>query len=87
MTVDHRPGSSPASLCLGATAARTEPLSRVASKVTQQRGVVVASPLAARVLATGTRPPSSGRGEEARRLEMKQFTADLRAAARALSSS
>jgi DNA polymerase len=73
-------------VCLGATAAQA--LLGPAFKVTQQRGVVVASPLAARLLAT-VHPSSILRApdEETRRLEMKQFTADLRAAARALSSS
>jgi uracil-DNA glycosylase family protein len=73
-------------VCLGATAAQA--LLGSGFKVTQQRGVVVASPLAAQVLAT-VHPSSILRApdEEARRLEMTQFTADLRAAARALSSS
>jgi DNA polymerase len=73
-------------VCLGATAAQA--LLGSGFKVTQQRGVVVASPFAARVLAT-VHPSSILRApdEEARRLEMKLFTADLRAAARALSSS
>jgi uracil-DNA glycosylase family protein len=73
-------------VCLGATAAQA--LLGPAFKVTHQRGVVVASPFAARVLAT-VHPSSILRApdEGARRLEMKQFTADLRAASRALSSS
>ena len=72
-------------VCLGATAAQA--LLGSAFKVTRQRGVLVASPLAARVLAT-VHPSSILRApdDEARRREMKQFTDDLRAAARALSS-
>jgi uracil-DNA glycosylase family protein len=73
-------------VCLGATAAQA--LLGSAFKVTQQRGVVVASPLAARVLAT-VHPSSILRApdEESRRRDMKQLTDDLRAAASALSSS
>ena len=72
-------------VCLGATAAQA--LLGSAFKVTSQRGGLVASPLAARVLAT-VHPSSILRApdNEARRREMKQFTDDLRAAARALSS-
>ena len=72
-------------VCLGATAAQA--LLGSAFKVTSQRGVLVASPLAPRVLAT-VHPSSILRApdDEARRREMKQFTDDLRAAARALSS-
>src|SRR5882724_4002401 len=60
-------------VCLGATAAQA--LLGPGFKVTQQRGVVVASPLAARVLAT-VHPSSILRApdEGTRRLEMKQFT-------------
>jgi uracil-DNA glycosylase family protein len=72
-------------VCLGATAAQA--LFGSAFKVTKQRGVLVASPLAPRVLAT-VHPSSILRApdEPSRRREMKQFTDDLRAAARALSS-
>ncbi|HEX3646284.1 MAG TPA: UdgX family uracil-DNA binding protein [Vicinamibacterales bacterium] len=72
-------------VCLGATAAQA--LLGPAFKVTMQRGAFVASPLAPRVMAT-VHPSSILRApdEEARRREMKQFTDDLRAAARALSS-
>jgi DNA polymerase len=72
-------------VCLGATAAQA--LLGSAFKVTRQRGVFVASPLAPQVLAT-VHPSSILRApdDEARRREMKQFTDDLRAAARALSS-
>jgi uracil-DNA glycosylase len=72
-------------VCLGATAAQA--LLGSAFKVTSQRGVLVASPLAPRVLAT-VHPSSILRtpDDTARRREMEQFTDDLRAAARALSS-
>jgi uracil-DNA glycosylase len=72
-------------VCLGATAAQA--LLGSAFKVTQHRGTLVPSPLAARVLAT-VHPSSILRApeDEARREEMKRFTDDLRAAARALSS-
>jgi DNA polymerase len=72
-------------VCLGATAAQA--LLGSAFKVTRQRGVFVASPLAPQVLAT-VHPSSILRAPDdaARRREMKQFTDDLRAAARALSS-
>jgi uracil-DNA glycosylase family protein len=72
-------------VCLGATAAQA--LLGSAFKVTQHRGKVVPSPLAARVLAT-VHPSSILRApdDEARREELKRFTDDLRAAARALSS-
>jgi uracil-DNA glycosylase family protein len=72
-------------VCLGATAAQA--LLGPAFKVTKQRGVMVASPLAPHVLAT-VHPSSILRApdEQSRRREMKQFTDDLRAAARALSS-
>jgi uracil-DNA glycosylase family protein len=82
-------------VCLGATAAQA--LLGSAFKVTQHRGKVVASPpgLAeafreggpARVMAT-VHPSSILRApdENARHEEMKRFTDDLRAAARALSS-
>jgi uracil-DNA glycosylase family protein len=72
-------------VCLGATAAQA--LLGPAFKVTKQRGAVVASVLAPHVLAT-VHPSSILRApdEQSRRREMKQFTDDLRAAARALSS-
>ncbi|MCU1383300.1 MAG: Uracil-DNA glycosylase, putative family 6 [Acidobacteria bacterium] len=72
-------------VCLGATAAQA--LLGSAFKVTQHRGAVVPSPLAARVMAT-VHPSSILRApdDEARREEMRRFTDDLRAAARALSS-
>ena len=72
-------------VCLGATAAQA--LLGSAFKVTQHRGAVVPSPLPARVLAT-VHPSSILRApdDEARREELKRFTDDLRAAARALSS-
>jgi uracil-DNA glycosylase len=72
-------------VCLGATAAQA--LLGSAFKVTQHRGTVVPSPLAARVLAT-VHPSSILRApsDEARREELQRFTDDLRAAARALSS-
>ena len=72
-------------VCLGATAAQA--MLGSAFKVTSQRGVFVASPLAPRVLAT-VHPSSILRApdQETRRREMKRFTDDLRAAARALSS-
>jgi uracil-DNA glycosylase family protein len=72
-------------VCLGATAAQA--LLGGQFKVTKQRGAFVPSPLAARVLAT-VHPSSILRApdEQARAREMKQFIADLRAAASALSS-
>jgi DNA polymerase len=72
-------------VCLGATAAQA--LLGSAFKVTQHRGEFVESPLAPRVLAT-VHPSSILRApdEAARRRETRQFTDDLRAAARALSS-
>jgi uracil-DNA glycosylase family protein len=72
-------------VCLGATAAQA--LLGSAFKVTQHRGAIVPSSLAARVLAT-VHPSSILRApdDEARREELKRFTDDLRAAARALSS-
>jgi len=70
-------------VCLGATAAQA--LLGSSFKVTQHRGTVVPSPLDARVLAT-VHPSSILRApdQDARRLEMARFIADLRAAARAL---
>jgi len=72
-------------VCLGATAAQA--LLGRQFKVTAQRGAFVPSPLAPLVLAT-VHPSSILRApdEEARHREMKQFTNDLRAVARALSS-
>jgi DNA polymerase len=83
-------------VCLGATAAQA--LLGSSFKVTQHRGEFVESPLAwpaeakreggaPRVIAT-VHPSSILRAadEDARRREMAHFTADLRAAARALSS-
>jgi DNA polymerase len=72
-------------VCLGATAAQA--LLGPAFKVTRHRGKVVPSPLPARVMAT-VHPSSILRAPDdtARRAEMTRFTADLRAAARALSS-
>jgi uracil-DNA glycosylase len=72
-------------VCLGATAAQA--LLGAQFRVTQHRGAFVASPLAARVLAT-VHPSSILRApdDEARRREMKAFVDDLRIVARALSS-
>ena len=72
-------------VCLGATAAQA--LLGRQFKVTAQRGAFVPSPLAPLVLAT-VHPSSILRApdDEARRRELKQFTADLRIVARALSS-
>ena len=72
-------------VCLGATAAQA--LLGRQFRVTAHRGAFVPSPLAPFVLAT-VHPSSILRApdEEARHREMKQFTNDLRTAARALSS-
>src|SRR3954453_7670243 len=72
-------------VCLGATAAQA--LLGAQFRVTAHRGAVVPSPLPARVLAT-VHPSSILRSpdEETRREELRRFTDDLRAAARALSS-
>jgi uracil-DNA glycosylase family protein len=72
-------------VCLGATAAQA--LLGRAFKVTAHRGALVPSPLAPVVVAT-VHPSSILRApdDESRHLEMEKFTADLRAAARALSS-
>jgi len=72
-------------ICLGATAAQA--LLGRQFRVTAHRGEFVPSPLAPFVLAT-VHPSSILRApdEEARHREMKQFTNDLRTAARALSS-
>jgi len=71
-------------VCLGATAAQA--LLGRQFKVTAHRGEFVLSPLAPLVLAT-VHPSSILRApdEEARHREMKRFTDDLRAVARALS--
>ncbi|MCU1451503.1 MAG: phage polymerase-related protein [Acidimicrobiales bacterium] len=72
-------------ICLGATAAQA--LLGRSFRVTQQRGTLVDSPLAPMV--TATVHPSSilrSRDDEARRVEMKRFVEDLRAAAEALSA-
>jgi uracil-DNA glycosylase family protein len=72
-------------VCLGATAAQA--LLGSGFKVTAHRGRFVPSPLAVKVMAT-VHPSSILRAPdaEARHEELKRFTADLRAAARALSS-
>ena len=72
-------------VCLGATAAQA--LLGRQFRVTAHRGAFVPSPLAPRVLAT-VHPSSILRApdDESRHREMKQFTNDLRTAARALSS-
>jgi uracil-DNA glycosylase family protein len=72
-------------ICLGATAAQA--LLGRQFRVTAHRGQLVPSPLAPFVLAT-VHPSSILRApdDEARHREMKQFTNDLRTAARALSS-
>jgi uracil-DNA glycosylase family protein len=72
-------------VCLGATAAQA--LLGRQFRVTAHRGTFIPSPLAPLVLAT-VHPSSILRApdDEARRREMTQFTNDLRAVARALSS-
>jgi len=72
-------------VCLGATAAQA--LLGRAFKVTAHRGELIRSPLAPIVTAT-VHPSSILRApdDESRHLEMKKFTDDLRAVARALSS-
>ena len=72
-------------VCLGATAAQA--LLGRAFRVTAHRGEFIPSPLAPLVLAT-VHPSSILRApdDEARHREMKLFTDDLRAVARALSS-
>src|SRR5207245_9822110 len=69
-------------VCLGATAAQT--LLGRQFKVTAHRGEFITSPLAPFVLAT-VHPSSILRApdDEARRLEMKRFTHDLRIVASA----
>ena len=73
-------------VCLGATAAQA--LLGKKFRVTQERGRVFASPLAARVMAT-VHPSSILRApdDEARRLEMSRFVDDLRRVAEVLSAS
>ena len=70
-------------VCLGATAAQTFLGKKF--KVTQERGKILASPLAPRVLAT-VHPSSILRApdDETRRLEMRRFIDDLRKAAEAI---
>jgi DNA polymerase len=70
-------------VCLGATAAQA--LLGRSFKVSRQRGVLVVSPLAPRVLAT-VHPSSILRApdDETRRLEVERFVADLKKVARAL---
>ena len=70
-------------VCLGATAAQS--LLGKAFRVTKSRGVLVASPLAPRVLAT-VHPSSILRApdEDARRREYAAFVKDLKVAARHL---
>ena len=72
-------------VCLGATAAQA--LLGRQFRVTASRGAFIPSPLAPLVLAT-VHPSSILRApdDEARRRELQQFTDDLRAVARALSS-
>src|SRR5204862_7984049 len=72
-------------VCLGATAAQS--LLGRQFKVTAERGVFVTPPLAPLVMAT-VHPSSILRApdDEARRDELKRFTADLREVARALMS-
>jgi uracil-DNA glycosylase family protein len=72
-------------VCLGATAAQA--LLGSAFKVTAQRGRIVPSPLAAKVMAT-VHPSSILRAPDpdTRHEELTRFIDDLRAAARALSS-
>jgi DNA polymerase len=73
-------------VCLGATAAQA--LLGAAFRVSRDRGVFVPSPLPAKVMAT-VHPSSILRApdEDSRREELARFIDDLRAAARALSSS
>jgi uracil-DNA glycosylase len=70
-------------VCLGATAAQT--FFGKKFKVTQERGKILASPLAPRVLAT-VHPSSILRApdDETRRLEMRRFIDDLKKAAEAI---
>ena len=73
-------------ICLGATAAQA--LLGRSFKVSQQRGTVVASPLASTVSAT-VHPSSILRApdDETRREEMRRFVQDLRTIAREMSKS
>jgi DNA polymerase len=70
-------------VCLGATAAQA--LLGRSFKVSRQRGVLVVSPLAPRVLAT-VHPSSILRApdDETRRRETEKFVRDLKKVARAL---
>jgi uracil-DNA glycosylase family protein len=72
-------------VCLGATAAQT--LLGKKFRVTQERGKVLASPLAPRVLAT-VHPSSILRApdDETRRLEMHRFIADVKKVAEVLAT-
>jgi uracil-DNA glycosylase len=72
-------------VCLGATAAQA--LLGKKFKVTQERGKLVASPLAPRVIAT-VHPSSILRApdDETRRLEMRRFVDDLRKVAAAMAA-
>ena len=72
-------------VCLGATAAQTFLGKKF--KVTQERGKILASPLAPRVLAT-VHPSSILRApdDETRRLEMRRFIDDLKKVAEAIAA-
>jgi DNA polymerase len=72
-------------VCLGATAAQA--LLGKKFKVTQERGKLVASPFAPRVIAT-VHPSSILRApdDETRRLEMRRFVDDLRKVAAAMAA-
>ena len=72
-------------VCLGATAAQTFLGKKF--KVTQERGKILASPLAPRVLAT-VHPSSILRApdDETRRLEMRRFIEDLKKVAEAIAA-
>jgi DNA polymerase len=69
-------------VCLGATAAQT--VFGPSSRVTRERGKVLSSKLAPKVLAT-VHPSSLLRqpGEQSRKREYKNFVADLRVALKA----
>jgi len=73
-------------VCLGATAAQA--LLGKKFKVTQERGKILSSPLAARITAT-VHPSSILRApdEETRHTEMRRFVEDLRKVAEALAAS
>jgi DNA polymerase len=72
-------------VALGATAAQA--LLGRAFRVTKQRGKVMSSPLADRVIAT-VHPSSILRApdDETRRLEMRAFVSDLRAVAKLMAA-